>query len=93
MDYNELDLRDGKGIAPASGAVFRALAENPVAPKRFERSCQCRAQEAGREARPATPGAGVLPNFGDQDEPLINMNSNQRTNYLSSVNCARSTVH
>ncbi len=50
--------------APAPGVVFRALAENPVALKRFERSCQGRAQGAGREARPATPGAGVLLNFG-----------------------------
>jgi len=49
------------GSAPASGAVFRALAENPRAPKRSKRPGSLRAPEAGREARPATPGAGVLP--------------------------------
>ncbi len=57
-------LRNGMRSAPASGAVFRALAENPAALKRSERSWQSRAQDAGREARPATPGAGVLPSFG-----------------------------
>ena len=60
----EPKLRNGKGRAPASGAVFRALAENPVALKRSRHSCQSRAPCAGREARPATPGAGVLPNSG-----------------------------
>ena len=40
---------DRKGSAPAPGAVPRALAQNPGAPK------------AGREARPATHGAGVIP--------------------------------
>jgi len=60
----ELEFRDRKGSAPASVAVFRALAENSVARERFECSCQCRAQDTGREARPATPGAGVLPNSG-----------------------------
>ncbi len=66
MSLTELQpkFRNGKGSAPASGAVFRALAENPVALKRSRHSCQSRAQCAGREARPATPGAGVLPNFG-----------------------------
>jgi len=58
------------GSAPAPGAVFRALAENPDAAKRFKRSWQDCAQAAAREARPATPGAGVLPNptasFPDQ---------------------------
>ncbi len=29
----QLELRNRKGSAPASGAVFRALAENPVALK------------------------------------------------------------
>ena len=32
-------------------------------------SCQCRAQAAGREARPATPGAGVLTEFGNRVNP------------------------
>ena len=52
------------GSAPAAGAVFRALAENPDAPKRVARSGSLRAPKAGREARPATPGAGVLPKPG-----------------------------
>ena len=50
-----------RGSAPASGAVFRALAENPGARKRPRRSGHLHAQKAEREARPATPGAGVLP--------------------------------
>ena len=50
-----------RGSAPASGAVFRALAENPNAPKRCQRSGAIRAPDAGREARPTTPGAGGLP--------------------------------
>jgi hypothetical protein len=58
------ELRNEKGSAPAPGAVFRALAENPDAPKQSGRLEQFHAQEAGREARPATPGAGVLPNIG-----------------------------
>ncbi|MEJ0088207.1 MAG: hypothetical protein WDM80_00390 [Limisphaerales bacterium] len=49
------------GSTPAPGVVFRALAENPAAPKDCKRLCRPRAQTAGREARPATPGAGVLP--------------------------------
>ncbi len=52
--------------APASGAVSRALAENPFAPKTFERSWQFRARTTGREARPVTPEADVLPNYGIQ---------------------------
>ena len=54
------------GCAPASGAVFCALAVGPRAPKSFERLWQFRAQTPGREARPATPEAGVLPDFGIQ---------------------------
>jgi hypothetical protein len=38
------------GTAPASGAVFRALAENPSGPKTTEGSCQIRAQATGRES-------------------------------------------
>jgi len=37
------------GSTPAPGVVFRALAENPDAPKRFKRSCQHRPRSAGRE--------------------------------------------
>jgi hypothetical protein len=59
-----------KGSAPASGAVFRALAENPGAQKQSGRSEQFHAQEAGREARPATPGAGVLPSIGIRVKPF-----------------------
>ena len=64
----ESAFRDKEGSAPASGAVFRASEENPVAPKRFERSCQDCAQDAVREVRPATPEAGVLPNSGSRDQ-------------------------
>lgn len=52
------------GSAPASGAVFRAHAENPGASERIKHLGQPHAQEAGREARSATPGAGVLPKLG-----------------------------
>jgi len=48
-------IRNRNGSAPAPGAVFRALAENPRAQKKFQTSAR---------ARPATPGAGVLPGFG-----------------------------
>ena len=58
------ELRSGMGTAPAPGAVFRALAENPGAQESSGRRFQLHAQTAGREARPATPGAGVLPSFG-----------------------------
>jgi hypothetical protein len=50
------------GTAPASGAVFRALAENTRHAKTCDRSETVGTpKKAGREARPATPGAGVLP--------------------------------
>ena len=74
MPPSQIKSRNKKGSAPASGAVFRALAENTGALKRSKRLCQLRAQEASRpssvalrrvdEARPATPEAGVLPNLG-----------------------------
>ncbi len=48
------------GSAPASGAVFRASAETPGAPRRSEYSSHHHAREAGREARPATPGTHSL---------------------------------
>ncbi len=56
--------RNTKGSAPASAAscvAGRALVENPGPPKRSKRPGQRHASEAGREARPATPGAGVPP--------------------------------
>jgi hypothetical protein len=52
------------GSAPAPGAVFRALAENPDSPESFQRPSQRHAQPPAARAPPATPGAGVLPNFG-----------------------------
>jgi 2-C-methyl-D-erythritol 2,4-cyclodiphosphate synthase len=52
------------GSAPAPGAVFRALAENPGAPKSFKRSGQRHAQLPAARAQPATPEAGVLPSIG-----------------------------
>ena len=64
MSIIRSELRNRNGSAPAPDAVFRALAENPHARKGFKRPSQCDAQGAGREARPATPGAGVLPSFG-----------------------------
>ena len=48
------------GSAPASGAVFRALAENSDAQARSKYLDQ---PEAGCEAQPATSGAGVFPSF------------------------------
>jgi hypothetical protein len=49
------------GSAPASGAVFRALAENIGRIEISKILCPSHTQEAGREAHPATPVAGVLP--------------------------------
>jgi hypothetical protein len=54
------------GSARASRAGFRALAEN-IGCAQKSRSLRLSARQmAGREARPATPGAGVLPNSGFQ---------------------------
>jgi len=55
------------GSAPASGvsrSAGRALAENIGRVEVSETAVPSHTQEAGREARPATPGTGVLPNFG-----------------------------
>jgi hypothetical protein len=53
-----------KGSAPAPGAVFRALAENNERNKKVPvRPGILVSQTAGREARPATPEAGVLPAY------------------------------
>jgi hypothetical protein len=53
------------GSAPAPGAVFRALAENNERNKKVPvRPGILVSQTAGREARPATPEAGVLPSSG-----------------------------
>ncbi len=51
------------GSAPAPGAVFRALAENPSARKSSKRSCQPRAHSAGGEgaASDARGGRGPQP--------------------------------
>ena len=53
------------GSARAARAVFRALAENPEGTEKFQTfgrmSC---AKRLDAKARPATPEAGVLPNFG-----------------------------
>ncbi len=66
------------GSAPASGAVFRAPAENPGAPKPSDRSSHLHAHEAGREARPATPGAGVLPKFHPLKETAEHISDTER---------------
>jgi len=43
---------------------FSALSRKTLAASKFPKLfCPSHTQEAGREARPATPGAGVLPNF------------------------------
>ena len=52
------------GSAPAPGAVFRALAENPDALKSCKRPGLRHAQPPAARAPPATPEAGVLPNCG-----------------------------
>jgi hypothetical protein len=50
------------GSAPTTGAVFRALAENQGRTKKFQAgSFFAVVRNAEREARSATPGAGVLP--------------------------------
>ena len=49
------------GAHPPSGATFRALAENPGARKDFKRSFRFVRKKLDAGARPATPGAGVLP--------------------------------
>jgi len=50
------------GSAPAAGAVFRALAENPGRTKSSQRLETESRATAGGAAQPATPGAGVPPN-------------------------------
>jgi len=61
MKTNTVKRGNRTGSAPAPGAVFRALAENPGAPKRSQRAGSVRTPGAARAARPARPGAGVLP--------------------------------
>ena len=75
-----MNLKTGveTGGAPAPGAVFRAPAENPGAPKRSEHSSHLHAHEAGREARPATPGAGVLPKFHSLKETAEHISDTER---------------
>ena len=65
------DFRSGGARPPR--ALFPAPSrKTPGAQKNSEDSCQCRAQGADREARPATPGAGVLPfYFGVRDQRLL----------------------
>ena len=61
----EPKLRNRKGSAPAPG-LFSAPSRKTVGrSKKFQTSrWDGVVQSAGREARPATPVAGVLPNFG-----------------------------
>src|ERR1035438_4485549 len=50
--------------------LFSAPSRKTSAASEFPKLlCPSHTQEAGREARPATPGAGVLPNFGVRVEP------------------------
>ena len=51
------------GSAPASGAVFRAFAKTTGRIEMFQPLRSSHAHQLRREARPATPGAGGLPNF------------------------------
>jgi hypothetical protein len=92
-DHNHIGVTgggaDGNGSAPAPGAVFRALTENPRAQNSPKRSFQLSPQDAGREARPATPGAGALPNFGfrvefakTQKKPGFRLKVSQNWTYL-----------
>jgi hypothetical protein len=62
------------GSAPASGAVFRALAEKPRGPQAVEGSFQCCAQAADLEACSAMPGAGMhfKPSRIFPDHPWLN---------------------
>ena len=52
-----------RGSASAPDAIFRARAKNSGALKSFKPSLISARIVAGRGARPATPGAGVLPAF------------------------------
>ena len=62
---NKPEVRNGKGSAPAPGAVFRASRKNVGRSKKFQAGrLDDVVRSAGRGARPATPVAGVLPNFG-----------------------------
>ena len=55
-------IRNGMGSAPASGAVFRALAEDSGGETMFlTPGCKREPEVLDARARPATPGAGVLP--------------------------------
>ena len=57
------------GSAPATGAVFRALAENLRRAELLDKSTGRRsANVLDARARPATPVAGVLPSFGNRDQ-------------------------
>ena len=58
----EPEFQNRKGSAPASGAVFRAHAENQ-GPSNLFRSMseELNAQQLDARARPATPEAGLLP--------------------------------
>ena len=53
-----------RGSAPASGAVFRALAENPDALKCSKRLWPHHAQPADREGAASHARGGRAPNFG-----------------------------
>jgi hypothetical protein len=58
------------GSAPAPGAVFRASRKTVGRSKTFHtRRLDDVVRSAGREAHPATPVAGVLPNFGIPESP------------------------
>ncbi|MHB1308459.1 MAG: phosphate/phosphite/phosphonate ABC transporter substrate-binding protein [Limisphaerales bacterium] len=63
----ETELRNGMGSAPAPGAVFRALAENTGGlAMSLATESERTPKMLAAEPRPATPGAGVLPNGAAQ---------------------------
>jgi hypothetical protein len=63
-DRSGFTIYDLLSRAMAAGHLSELVRpEKPGTPKGSKCSGQLDAQPAGREARPATPGAGVLPNF------------------------------
>jgi hypothetical protein len=73
------------GSARASRAVFRALAENHERTGGCQNFANVDRKRTGREARPATPEAGVLP------KSRFRLNSASTTN-AEMLTCARQKI-
>ncbi|MBI5388025.1 MAG: transglycosylase domain-containing protein [Verrucomicrobia bacterium] len=88
------ELRKGMGSAPAAGAVFRALAENSGAVELLPAPPSFR-QATGLDARarPATPGAGVLPSFGVQVQTTLDLDLNRFAERTLRSHLARLAAH